>query len=154
MFILCYNLTYFEKNYCYEILRIISKALQILFFSKYRGCYQKRNVYVLCTRWVFPTSEMGGGAVGQIIRPASGRLSVRIPEATDISRKNRQWQLHCQTLRKRRECHVTSEMIIIKSRSVSLKMLPLKETSLLNGHECRVQVKNLQPFIGNGYVSK
>ena len=28
-----------------------------------------------------------------------------------------------------------------------------KEASLLNGHECRIKVKNLQPFAGNGDVS-
>ena len=30
--------------------------------------------------------------------PRERRLGVRIPEATDPSRKNRLWQLHCQTL--------------------------------------------------------
>ena len=31
----------------------------------------------------------GGGAVGKSVRLASGRLRVRIPAATDLSRKNR-----------------------------------------------------------------
>ena len=35
------------------------------------------------------------GAVGSRGRLASGNLGVRIPAATDLSRKNRQWQPHC-----------------------------------------------------------
>ena len=31
------------------------------------------------------------GAVGLSVRPASGRLGVRIPAATDLSRKNSLW---------------------------------------------------------------
>ena len=38
------------------------------------------------------------GAVGQSVCPARGRSGVRIPAATDLSRKNRQSQLLCQTL--------------------------------------------------------
>ena len=33
--------------------------------------------------------DRGGGAVGNSVRPASGRLAVRIPAATDLSRKKR-----------------------------------------------------------------
>ena len=33
--------------------------------------------------------DRGGGAVGQSIRLASGRLGVGIPAATDLSHKNR-----------------------------------------------------------------
>ena len=35
------------------------------------------------------TQNRGGGAVGESVRLASGRLGVRIPAATDLSRKNR-----------------------------------------------------------------
>ena len=31
----------------------------------------------------------GGGAVGQSVRPARGMMSVRIPAATDLSRKKK-----------------------------------------------------------------
>ena len=51
--------------------------------------------------------------VGWTVRLACERLGVRIPAATDQSRKNRQWQLHYQTLGNRRECHGPSEMTII-----------------------------------------
>ena len=37
----------------------------------------------------------GDGAVGYSVCPASGRLGVRIPSATGLSRENRKWQLHC-----------------------------------------------------------
>ena len=47
------------------------------------------------------------------VRPASGRLGVRIPAATDLSRKNRKWQLHSYTLGSRCERHGSSEMTII-----------------------------------------
>ena len=35
------------------------------------------------------------GAVGKIVGPVSGRMGVRIPAATYLSRKIRWWQLHC-----------------------------------------------------------
>ena len=91
----------------------------------------------------------GGGAVGYNVRPTSRRLGIRIPIATDLNRKNRQWQLHCWTLSNRRECHGSSEMTIINGCPVSKCLWHAKEPSLLNGHECQ----NLQPFTGNGDVS-
>ena len=45
--------------------------------------------------------------------PRVREIGVRSPVATDLSRKNRQWQLHCQTLGNRWECHGSSEMTII-----------------------------------------
>ena len=52
-----------------------------------------------------PFIDRGGGAV---VRLVSRRLYVRIPAATDLSRKNR-----CQTLGNRYECHGSSKMTVI-----------------------------------------
>ena len=44
----------------------------------------KRRVQKYRAQWV-----KGGGAVGESVGPASGRLGVLIPAVTDQSRKNR-----------------------------------------------------------------
>ena len=67
------------------------------------------------------------------------------PVATDLSRKNRQLQLHCQTLSNRCQCHRSSEMTILNGRPVSQQVWHVREPSLLNGHECRTQVKICSP---------
>ena len=60
-------------------------------------------------------------------------IGVWSPVATGPSRKNRSWQLHCQTLGNRCECHGSSEMTIINGRPVSQWVWHVKEPSLLNG---------------------
>ena len=67
------------------------------------------------------------------VRLASGRLGVRIPAATDLSRKK---VVKAQTLGNRRECQGSSEMIIIND-CPAREMWYAKELSLLIGHECR-----------------
>ena len=52
--------------------------------------------YKLCIAHYFDVSiqrifNHGGGAVDKSVRPSSGRLSVRIPAATDVSRNKSQW---------------------------------------------------------------
>ena len=60
----------------------------------------------------YKTDNRGGGAVGKSVHLSSGRLGVGILAATDLSRKNRYWQLHCQSLGNRCECHGSSERTI------------------------------------------
>ena len=83
------------------------------------------------------------GAMGQSVRPANGKFYVRIPAATDLSRKSKQGQLHCQTLGIKYESHGPSEMTIINGCPVSQQLWHAKEPSLLS--KCRAQVKICSP---------
>ena len=58
---------------------------------------------------------------------------------------NRYWQLHCQTLGNRCECHGSTEMTIINGCPLSQYVWHAKELSLLNGHECWAKVKICSP---------
>ena len=83
----------------------------------------------------------GDCAFGKSVRIACRRLGVRIPVATDLSRKNRQGQLHRQTLGIRCECQWSSYMTIKNGFPVLHQVWHAKEPSLLNGHESRAQGK-------------
>ena len=87
----------------------------------------------------------GGAGVGQSVCSASEMLGVRISAATDLSRLNRKWQLHCSMLGIRCECHGSSEMTIINGCSMSQQVWHAKEPSMINGHKCRAQVKICNP---------
>ena len=58
---------------------------------------------------------------------------------------NRYWQLHCQTLGNRCECHGSTEMTIINGCPLSQYVWHAKELSLFNGHECWAKVKICSP---------
>ena len=61
------------------------------------------------------------------------RFGVRIPAATVPRRKNRQWQINCQTLDNRCECHGDEHEKRMPRNTV--------DVALLNGHECRARSK-------------
>ena len=65
-------------------------------------------------------------AVGQSVRLACERLVVRIQAATDLSRKNRYWQLYCQTLGNWCKCHASLELTIINGCPVHSRCGTLK----------------------------
>ena len=67
-----------------------------------------------CSTVSYPFVNRSGDAMSKSVRPASGRLGVRIPVTRDLSRKDRQWQCHCQTLGIRCECHGSLEMTLYK----------------------------------------
>ena len=82
------------------------------------------------------------GAVGQSVRPASGRLNVRIPVSTDLGRKTGS----DSSTAKRSTLGVSvTEMTIINGCPVSQYVWHAKEHSLLYGHKCRTQVKICNP---------
>ena len=79
-------------------------------------------------------------------------LGVRISAATDLSRLNRKWQLHCLKLGIRCECHRSSEMTIINGCPCHISCCTLKNphcSMAINAEHTR----SLQPFTGNGDVS-
>ena len=65
------------------------------FFCLYVNGYVNPNQYLskfskVCqSNLKYEKGDGGGGALVKSVGPASGRLSVRIPDATDLSRKNR-----------------------------------------------------------------
>ena len=59
------------------------------------------------------------GRSGLERRPRKRMVGARIPASIDLSRTNRKWQLHCQTLGNRCECHGSSEMSILNGCPVS-----------------------------------
>ena len=87
----------------------------------------KHSIFLLPRRWrslleCYPHKREGGCSN---------------PAETDLSRKDRWWQLHSQTLVSRCQCHGSSKMIIINGCPSSQYMWHAKEPSLLKGYEYR-----------------
>ena len=72
---------------------MVSQMLVYFFQNTGVRYNKKREISIFKPTYVqdrcFPARSRGGEAVSYSFLPASGKLGVRIPAATDLSRKNR-----------------------------------------------------------------
>ena len=130
------------------IRQLVSKKGLIVIGQKISHTITPRKAVTALRHWL---SNRRDGVVVEH-SPRMREIRTLIPASTNLIRKNRLRQLHCQTLGKRCDCLASSEMTIIKgvtcSKCGTWKIL----------HYSRPWVssigQNLQPFTGNGDVSK
>ena len=77
----------YELPLTYVILMLTKIYSYILLKYSHNFDYYNQTINKQCK---YHYSDCGGGAAGYSVDPASGRVVVRIPAATDLSRKNRQ----------------------------------------------------------------
>ena len=92
-----------------------------LFFNKSQEALHRQKCHIIY--WIISLATFRCyyhlGRVEVERSPRMREIGVRSPAATTWIAKNRMWQLHCQTLGNRCECHGSLEMNIIKGRPVS-----------------------------------
>ena len=112
---------YISNTYCLISFIFFTTCIIKFLLEKKKGQMFLMPCCKVCDRWWYWLIDwlIDFGVVGQSFRPARERLGVWMPAATDPSRENKLWQLHCQTLSNRCECHGFSQMTFMNWCPVS-----------------------------------
>ena len=121
---------------------------EIIIFDQ-ENMYQKKQLECFCIshNWIQPRRWCSGLERS----PLKRKVWCSIPAATDLSCKNRYWQLHCYTPSVRCECHGSSEMTILNGCPESQGCGTLKNPFCAMAISAEYRSK-WKPFTDNGGI--